>query len=226
MSVGEVDVLRWLHILAMVYWLGGEWGVFQTSYNIMNPTCSMAERKRHLETAYRIDIMARTGIISLLPLGLHMGHIYGLQPLGGTWLVGMWCVYGLWFALVWSMFVWRETDRGILLGKFDEAFRFLLIPTLFAVGIASLLGLGPLTVGPGTYWYAAKLTLYAFTLCIGLGLRYIMRAWTRRFRILAAGPDAVQEAALTREFAYGRLLAYVYWVTIAGICFLGSTKPF
>ena len=53
-----------------------------------------------------------------------------------------------------------------------------------------------------------------------------MRAWTRRFRILAAGPDAVQEAALTREFAYGRLLAYVHWVTIAGICFLGSTKPF
>jgi uncharacterized membrane protein len=31
MIIGEIEVLRWLHILAMVYWLGGDWGVFQTS---------------------------------------------------------------------------------------------------------------------------------------------------------------------------------------------------
>ena len=79
----EVLVLRWLHIIAMVYWLGGEWGVFQTSYNVINRNLSLEERRRHMETAYRIDILARTGIITLLPLGLHMGNIYGLQPYGG-----------------------------------------------------------------------------------------------------------------------------------------------
>ena len=79
----EVLILRWFHILAMVYWLGGEWGVFQTSYNVTNPRLSLDERRRHMETAYRIDILARTGIILLLPLGLHMGNIYGLQPYGG-----------------------------------------------------------------------------------------------------------------------------------------------
>lgn len=226
MNLNENDILRWVHILAMVYWLGGEWGVFQTSFNIMNRSLSLEERRRHMETAYRIDILARTGIITLLPLGLHLGHIYGLQPLGGPWLVGMWLVYAAWFALVWGAFLARETDRGLRLTKIDESVRYVLIPTLFVVGISSLLGHGPLTVGPGTYWYAAKLTLYAFTLCIGLGLRYIMRAWTVRFRILDAGPNPQQEAALEREFAYGRILAYVYWITIAGICFLGSVKPF
>ncbi len=174
----------------------------------------------------QIDILARTGIISLLPLGLHMGNIYGFQPLGGPWLVGMWLLYAAWLVLVWSAFIYRQTDVGLRLTKIDERLRYVLIPLIFIVGISSLLGYGPLLVGPGTLWYAAKLTLYGFTLCIGLGLRYIMRAWTVRFRILAAGPDAVQEAALTREFAYGRMLAYVYWVTIAGICFLGSVKPF
>jgi hypothetical protein len=68
--------------------------------------------------------------------------------------------------------------------------------------------------------------LYAFALCIGLGLRFIMRAWTVRFRRLAAGPDAAEEAALEREIGWGRMMAYVYWVTIAGVCFLGATKPF
>jgi len=31
-------VLKWAHIIAMVYWLGGEWGVFQTSYHVTNPS--------------------------------------------------------------------------------------------------------------------------------------------------------------------------------------------
>ena len=73
MEFNELAVLRWAHILCMVYWLGGEWGVFQTSYNVINRKLSLEERRRHMETAYRIDILARTGIILLLPLGLHMG---------------------------------------------------------------------------------------------------------------------------------------------------------
>ena len=47
-----LEVLRWLHILAMVYWLGGEWGVFQTSYKVVNPALSYDERMRHMDTAY------------------------------------------------------------------------------------------------------------------------------------------------------------------------------
>jgi hypothetical protein len=53
-----------------------------------------------------------------------------------------------------------------------------------------------------------------------------MRAWTIRFRRLAEGPNPAEEAALTREISIGRLMAYVYWITIASVCFLGATKPF
>jgi hypothetical protein len=226
MSFAEQDVLRWLHILAMVYWLGGEWGVFQTSYNVVNRALSLDERRRHMETAYRIDILARTGILMLLPLGLHLGHIYGLQPLGGNWLWLMWALMFGWLGLTWAAFFARESDRGLRLTKIDEALRFVLIPTIFIVSISSLLGHGPLSIEEGTYWYGAKMFLYAFALCIGLGLRFIMRAWTVRFRRLAAGPDAAEEAALEREIGWGRMMAYVYWVTIAGVCFLGATKPF
>jgi len=226
MNINEVDVLRWAHILCMVYWLAGEWGVFQTSYNVVNHTLSLDERRRHMETAYRIDILARTGILLLLPLGLHMGHIYGFVTLGDAWLVGMWVGYAAWLSLAWFAFIKRETELGLKLTKTDTRFRYVLIPVLFYVGISSWLGHGPLTVEEGTHWYAAKITFYAFALCIGIGLRWIMEAWTVRFRALAAGPDPVQEAALAREIGYGRMMAYVYWVTIAGIGFLGAVKPF
>ena len=114
LASNELAILRWVHILAMVYWLGGEWGVFQTSYHVTNPALSLEERRRHMETAYRIDILARTGIVLLLPLGLHMGKIYGFVPLldgAGVWW--MWLFFAIWLAMTWTAFIQRETDIGI-----------------------------------------------------------------------------------------------------------------
>jgi hypothetical protein len=226
MAFNELAVLKWLHIVAMVYWLGGEWGVFQTSYNVINRNLSLDERKRHMETAYRIDILARTGIILLLPLGLHMGHLWGIQPLGGAWLVGMWVFVAFWLGLCWAAFVKRETDQGVKLTKYDEAIRFVVIPALILVAIASLLGHGPLAAGDGQKWYSAKMMLYGGTLIIGLKLRFIMREWTAMFRILAQGPNAQVEAVLDKSIRFGRNLAYLYWITILTVAYFGAVKPF
>ncbi|MFN7550310.1 MAG: hypothetical protein ACK59M_17915 [Pseudomonadota bacterium] len=226
MDVSELNVLRWLHILAMVYWLGGEWGVFQTSYNVVNRKLPLDERRRHMETAYRIDILARSGIILLLPLGIHMGHLWTVNPHGGGWLVLNWTLALAWLSLCWAAFFFRETDTGIRLTRIDEAVRFVLIPLLLLAAVSSLLGHGPFKGDPGLRWFAAKVGIYALLLVIGLKLRFIMREWTAMFRRLAAGPDAAVEATLERSIRTGRGLAYVYWIGIASVGFLGATKPF
>ena len=114
LAANELAILRWIHILAMVYWLGGEWGVFQTSYHVTNHKLPLDERKRHMETAYRIDILARTGIVLLLPLGLHMGKLFGFVPMlegASIWL--MWLFFAVWLGMTWTAFIKRETDIGI-----------------------------------------------------------------------------------------------------------------
>lgn len=227
MYFAELDVLRWVHIICMVYWLGGEWGVFQTSYHVTNHRLPLEERKRHMETAYRIDILARTGIVLLLPLGLHMGKIYGLVPiLDGNGLWVMWAFFLAWLSITWTAFLKRETDLGILVTRLEERLRYPLIVAIVTVAILAFNGRGPVEAGEGTYWYPTKMILYAWALVIGLFLRLVMRRWTTRFRKLALGPDAAEEAALTREIAQARIAAYIYWITISGICFLGATKPF
>jgi hypothetical protein len=222
----ELSILRWLHIVAMVYWLGGEWGVFQTSYKVVNPALSFDERMRHMDTAYRIDILARTGIISLLPLGLHMGHLWGLQPLGGQWLVGMWIVWALWMALTWGAFVTRGKPIWATLSGIEDWTRYLLIPTLIGVGVASMLGYGPLTADEGQRWYSAKMTLYGCALIIGVILRLVMHEWQKSFRILAAGPNLAVETQLKQSINVGRGVAYLYWIIILSVAFLGAVKPF
>lgn len=227
LASNELAILRWVHILAMVYWLGGEWGVFQTSYHVTNPALSLEERKRHMETAYRIDILARTGIVLLLPLGLHMGKIYGFVPLlegAGVWW--MWLFFAIWLAMTWTAFIKRETDIGIAVTRAEELLRYPLIAALLVAAGMAFADSGPITSGPDNLWYPSKMGLYAFALCIGLFLRLVMRRWTERFRILAMGPNAAQEAALAREIALARVAAYIYWITIASVCFLGAVKPF
>ena len=39
------------------------------------------------------------------------------------------------------------------------------------------------------------------------------------------GPNAQQEVALKREIGMARIVACIYWITIASFCFLGAVKP-
>ena len=216
-------ILKWAHIIAMVYWLGGEWGVFQTSYHVTNPRLPLEERRRHMETAYRIDILARLGIILLLPIGLHMGYLWGVQPLGGNWLVAMWILTAGWVALALSAFAKRGTDLGLRITIWDDRIRYVLIPALAIAAISSIVGGAPFSAN----WYSTKVLIYSGLLVIGLILRFVMRHWTLTFRQLAVGgPNAALEAKLTREINLSRKLAYVYWIGIGTVAFIGVTKFF
>ena len=227
MIISTLLVLKWLHILAMVYWLGGEWGVFQTSYYVINRKLLLEERRRHMNTAYKIDILARTGILLLFPLGFHMGHFWGVQPFGGVWLWANWIFFGIWLAICWGAFFTRETDLGIKLTLIDERIRFVFIPLILLAAVASLLGYGPFEAGPMQKWFAAKVFVFGLLLVLGLKLRFIMREWTMLFRVLAQDPDNLQaEATLEKSIRVGPMIAYVYWVGIASVGFLGAVKPF
>ena len=171
-------------------------------------------------------MLCQCGIILLLPLGLHMGHLWNVQPFGGIWIAVIWILGLSWLALCWSAFIFRETDRGIALTKIDESIRFILIPTLFLAAASSLAGYGPFAGDEGQRWFSAKVLVYSLTLIIGLKLRFIMREWTTLFRILAKGPDAKVEATLDKSIRFGRRIAYVYWILIATVAFFGAVKPF
>jgi len=224
MGITTLAVLKWVHIVAMVYWLGGEWGIFHTSRHVVNRSLSMEERKRHMETAYIIDIPARTGIILLMPIGLHMGYFWGVQPYGGTYLVAMWALTAAWLGICWAAFFYRETDRGLALTKLDEKIRFILIPLMLIAAVSSLMGYGPFNAGEMQKWFSIKLGLFAILLIIGLILRFIMREWTTLFRILAEGPNVEAENKLEKSLKLGRGLAYFYWIGIGTVAFFGATK--
>lgn len=230
-ATNELHILRWLHIIAMVYWLGGEWGVFQTSYKVVNPALSLEERQRHMETAYRIDILARMGIIALLPLGLHMGYLWGMwgdsasgEGGGALWII--WLVYFAVLGVTLGAYFTRGKPIWTLLSGIEDWTRYIGIPVLIFVGVSSLMGNGPFSAEQGQRWYAAKILTFGLMLCIGVILRLVMHEWQKMFRVLAQGPNPEVETKLKRSITIGRSVAYVYWIGIALTGFFGAVKPF
>lgn len=225
-AVHQLGILRWLHILCMVYWLGGEWGVFQTSHKVVNPAYTVDERLNHLDTVFRIDILARIGIISLLPLGLHMGHLWGVQPYGGVLLLAVWGLWAGWLAVTLAAFANRKNPKGNFYGIVEDWTRYTMIVVLLGVSLSSLLGYGPFEAGDGQKWFAAKILLLSLLFVVGVVLRSVLHEWPAIFAQLKQGDSAEAEARLQSSIKFGRRVAMVYWTGIAFAGFLGAVKPF
>ena len=107
-----------------------------------------------------------TGIVLLLPLGLHMGKIYGFVPLldgAGVWW--MWLFFAIWLAM--------DLDRLHSSARPTSASPVTRTEELAALssdcrivwwrlGSALLPQSGPITSGPSNLWYPSKMGLYAF----------------------------------------------------------------
>ncbi|RMB12216.1 hypothetical protein [Eilatimonas milleporae] len=223
------DVLRWMHVIFAAYWLGGEWGVFNASTNVAKADLSLEERLRHMETAYRIDIMPRSSIIWLLPVGFHMADNLGLSPVSGMWVNVVWAATALWWLLIWMAFRARGTQRGIMLTELDDKIRFVVIPALILTG-GYMLVTGNMAFGGEElpmFWFATKLSLFGFILIIGLLLRFTMKDWAVGFnRLKAEGPKPEINDIFTTTLSRARKYAYVYWIGIGTMAFIGVTKPF
>ena len=221
----ELSILRYLHILSMAFWLGGEWGVFQTSYKVVNSELTAPERLRHLNTVFRIDVLARVGIVSLLPLGLHMGYLWGLQPYGGAFLIVMWALWALWVAITLQAFRDKMAKTKTIFGHLEDWSRYILIPALLIVGTTSLMGIGPFEAGEGQKWYSIKLLIFGLAIIIGLVLRYFLHSWPGIFGTLMNGPDVEAEMKLAKSIRASRRVAITYWITILAAGFFGAVKP-
>ena len=62
--------LVYAHLLLFAYWLAPDWGVYVTSSYVARADLPLEERRRFLQAALRIDLVPRSCLIALLPLGL------------------------------------------------------------------------------------------------------------------------------------------------------------
>lgn len=163
--MNEITLLQFVHLLGLVYWLGGDLGVFYSSSYVADENNSPETRVKIAKILFALDQAPRICMTLMLPTGYHLAHAMGLVqlPIGTVWLV--WLLGLAWMAMVITLHLRHGADQW--LARIDYVFRIVLIVALLAIAVTSLRGSGWLL----TSWLPFKLIIFAVLIFFGLMIR-------------------------------------------------------
>ena len=73
----ELGILKLIHTLCLVYWLGADLGVFYSSYFLIDEKLSKETRITISKVLFFLDQTPRISMILILPSGIHLSKILG-----------------------------------------------------------------------------------------------------------------------------------------------------
>ncbi len=221
LNVHSVGVF--IHILLLVFWLGGDVGVFLLALEARKSALSFAERAFALRMATVIDFVPRLCFALMFPVGLWVATTGGWvePPAAITGLV--WLLAGGWIALLLALHRAEGTPRAVTLNRVHLSLQGVMFVIVGGLGIASLAGQGPFPGG----WLGAKILLFGVIFAFGIGIDYAFRPIVPAFLRLATEGSTPDTERIIRRCVDGaiRYVLALYAVLIV-TAFLGVTKPF
>lgn len=211
------------HVVLFAYWLGGDFGVYVCSCYVVRADLPVAERERFLEALMAIDIMPRTAIVLLPAVGLQLATMRGAVDLAAGGIAFFWMLDAIWLAVVWMAYLTLRRPSGARWQQIDVAWRFVLVAGLIWAGIQSLRHGGPVH----SNWIATKMLVYSALLMVGLYLRVSIRGWREGFTRLRNGEQGpAVDALFTGAHRRARYAAWLFWLLIITMAWLGIAQPF
>lgn len=202
----EFLILKLLHILCFVYWLGGDLGTFYASRFIGRSDLSPQARNTAMTIMMGCDQGPRLAMPLILPLGIHLGQIMQVFTIGTTGLVLAWALCLAWTASVLILHFSHHSALAKILGKIDFPLRVAIAAGLGGLAIYGIVSDSLITAD----WFAYKLLIFAILVAFGLMIRLnlgpLIGAWGA-LQNKGASPegDAVIRSSLNRclPFVWG-----------------------
>ncbi|MDB5365159.1 MAG: hypothetical protein JWM77_1086 [Rhodospirillales bacterium] len=220
----DLGLLALVHVLLLVYWLGGDLGVFYCAGFLIKPELPVATRLTVMKILHFLDQAPRICLVLVLPVGVTLGARAGYLNLDPSLVALVWVFAAIWLWMVLVLATKARTPLGRRVAKIDLAVRVLVIAALLAVSLSSFAGDGPAT---GVNWLAAKLLLYALLIVNGLMIRWTFRPFGPAFAALIQnGSSPATEATLARTVHRVRPVVLTLWFLLLVEAYLGLAKPF
>ena len=215
--MNEYLLVKFLHLVGFAYWLGGDLGVFISSFPVVNEKLPRQARVAAAGILFRADLGPRISMTLTLPLGLQLAWMLGLLPVGGSAIAGIWCVCLGWLAMVVALHFAGSGRFKTLLTAIDFYFRLAVSLSLVGTGLHSLLGSGPLL-----YWVAAKLAIFGGLVGCGLLIRVNLKPFGAAFENLAGGTATdADNAAMRKHLGATRPIVVTIWLGLLASAALG-----
>ena len=215
----EIALLTLLHLLVLVYWLGGDLGAFYSSRFLTGPGISAERRFLAAKIVNDVDMAPRTALILAFPTGLLLA-IYKHWLAWPTWLG--WIILAasvLWLGLAWKLHL-SHNGAGSAGKTIDLVIRYSAIAALVTLGCAGLIGQVSMPL-----FISLKCLLLAGAILMGLLIRRVLVPLGPALAGLN-GEHAEQSAlALAKTLKTARPLVMVIWALILIAGFLGIWTP-
>ena len=200
-----------LHLLAFVYWLGGDLGAFILSRTVTRQDETLENRLFAARALMVIDLAPRISLIVAIPSGLTLASVMGWWPLQLPFIVIVWLVSALWLCLALYL---HHGQASLLLRRADIAFR-----TGVAAGLiiaATILSL-PLFI-------SIKLTLLSIAIGLGLWIRHCLKDLAVGLKALAEGDTETANPILKASIGKSRLPVIGIWISISLSALMGILR--
>ena len=206
-----------LHLLILVYWLGGDLGAFVASFLIGDPHRERAARLAAAGLLGDIDMAPRTALILAFPTGYTLAVTRGWIELDPVWLGLVWISTGVWLALAWRIHLAHAGADGAR--RIDLGVRW-----AAAIALSGASGLALLGVVVMPLFIALKLILLAACILIGLLVRRLTADLGPALKALAVG-EADADRRISRSLAATRPAVVSLWLLLVVAAILGVWKP-
>jgi len=207
--VDEYLLLKLLHVVGFAYWLGGDLGVFYSSYFVANEKHSTDVRIATAKILFALDQAPRICMTMMLPLGVHLTWEMGIFEFDAWIMMAIWLACFGWLAMVITLHVAKPGKGKAFLTIFDFWFRLTLSTGLVAGGaLAQFTDTLRLP-----HWVALKLLLFGLMIGCGLIVRIKLRPFVPAFARLAGGQaNDADNAAIRSSLGATRPFVISIWI--------------
>jgi hypothetical protein len=213
-------LVKYLHILLFVYWLGGDAGVFYSSKFVTNTQLSRDARLAAFKIFINLDMLPRYCLALMLTVGGVLAEFVGYEhPLWQT--IAIVALGPIWVWVVHTIHAREGSEFGKTLATWDRRFRVFMIFAIVA-SVAYHWTTGPLQPYP---WLAAKLLIFAFLIFCGFMIRMKLPPFIEGFRALATtGPTPESDQKMIDGMAACRPYVLLIWAGVAISALIGVLK--
>ena len=103
--MSDILLIKLLHLVGFAYWLGGDLGVFTSSYIVVNDKLSSEVRVSAAKLLFALDQAPRICMTLMLPLGTHLAWRMGALPIDAGAMTAIWLLAIGWLTMVITLHV-------------------------------------------------------------------------------------------------------------------------
>jgi len=201
--------LQFAHIVAFVYWLGGDLGTFVASRYVVNRDIGVEARAIALKIMLACDQGPKMSMPLIMPLGMHMAVIMGLVVIPLWALVLIWLLALVWLGNVLVLYFNEGKAFTARLSQFDLWFRVAVVASLLAFAVLGLAGKAPINAD----WVAWKIIVFAALVCCGIAIRINLKPFVPAFvKLMSEGPSDAVNDTMANSVARCRPWVWAIWL--------------